>query len=90
MDERQRRSRDIQERIGRILYEDWDPLGLSGVAPRDEYDGYIGGDELTRPRDRTSPLFEAVKRKVLTALDRSLDRAKPDNAQPVEGAAMWW
>lgn len=46
--------------------------------------------ELTRPRDRASALFEAVKRKVLTALDRSLDRAKPGNEQPVEGAAMWW
>ncbi len=46
--------------------------------------------ELTRPRDRTSALFDAVKRKVLTALDRSLDRAKPGNEQPVEGAAMWW
>ncbi|MEH2511664.1 sulfonate transport system ATP-binding protein [Nitrobacteraceae bacterium AZCC 1564] len=46
--------------------------------------------ELSRPRDRTSPLFEAVKRKVLTALDRSLDRAKPGNDQPVAGAAMWW
>jgi hypothetical protein len=43
MDERARRSREIQDRIGRILYEDWDPLGLRGVAPSDEYDSYIGG-----------------------------------------------
>ncbi len=43
MDEKQRRSRDIQNSIGRILYEDWDPIGLSGIAPGDEYDGYIGG-----------------------------------------------
>lgn len=43
MDQREHRGRDIQDRIGRILYEDWDPLGLRGVAPSDEYDSYIGG-----------------------------------------------
>jgi len=43
MDERARRGREIQDEISRILYEDWDPLGLSGIAPRDEYDSYIGG-----------------------------------------------
>jgi sulfonate transport system ATP-binding protein len=30
--------------------------------------------DLTRPRDRASPAFEAVKHEVLAALDRSLDR----------------
>ena len=30
--------------------------------------------ELTRPRDRASPAFEAVKHQVLAALDRSLNR----------------
>lgn len=43
MDERVRRSREIQDRIRRILLEDWDPLGLRGVAPSDEYDSYISG-----------------------------------------------
>ena len=33
---------------------------------------------LARPRDRNSPLFENFKRRVLTALDRSLDRNVPD------------
>jgi len=46
--------------------------------------------ELARPRDRASPLFEAVKRDLLNALDRSLDRAPPAGEQPVTGAAMWW
>ncbi len=46
--------------------------------------------DLTRPRDRASPLFEGVKRRVLNALDRSLDRAPPAGEQPVTGAAMWW
>jgi hypothetical protein len=43
MNERERRGREIQDRIGRILYEDWDPLGLRNVAPSDEYDSYVGG-----------------------------------------------
>jgi hypothetical protein len=43
MDERERRGREIQDKIGRVLYEDWDPLGLRGVGPSDEYDSYIGG-----------------------------------------------
>jgi len=43
MNERERRARDIQNRIGSILYEDWDPLALRGVAPSEEYESYIGG-----------------------------------------------
>jgi sulfonate transport system ATP-binding protein len=46
---------------------------------------------LARPRDRSAQLFEQVKRRVLTALDRSLDRnliaaQSGSNA----GEAMWW
>ena len=43
MDDRARCGREIQDRIGRILYEDWDPLNLRGVAPPDEYGSYVGG-----------------------------------------------
>ena len=43
MDEREHRGREIQQKIGTILYEDWDPLQLRGAAPSDEYDRYIGG-----------------------------------------------
>ena len=43
MDERQRRSREIQNRIAKILYEEWDPVGLRGTAQSDEYDSYVGG-----------------------------------------------
>jgi hypothetical protein len=43
MDEKERRAREIQDQIGRVLYEEWDPLGLRGVAPSDEYDSYVGG-----------------------------------------------
>ncbi|MDB5617277.1 ABC transporter ATP-binding protein [Tardiphaga sp.] len=46
---------------------------------------------LARPRDRASPLFEAVKHRVMIALDRSLDRNLPDGVvQPGVGEAMWW
>jgi sulfonate transport system ATP-binding protein len=47
---------------------------------------------LGRPRDRNSELFDNFKRRVLTALDRSLDRNVPDidpNANS-PGDAMWW
>jgi sulfonate transport system ATP-binding protein len=46
---------------------------------------------LARPRDRNSPLFDSFKRRVLTALDRSLDRSVPDaEAKSTAGEAMWW
>ena len=46
---------------------------------------------LARPRDRNSPLFDNFKRRVLTALDRSLDRSVPDTeAKSTAGEAMWW
>jgi sulfonate transport system ATP-binding protein len=46
---------------------------------------------LARPRDRNSPHFDNFKRRVLTALDRSLDRNVPDaEARANAGEAMWW
>jgi sulfonate transport system ATP-binding protein len=46
---------------------------------------------LARPRDRNSPHFDNFKRRVLTALDRSLDRSVPDaEARSTTGEAMWW
>jgi len=46
---------------------------------------------LARPRDRNSPLFDNFKRRVMTALDRSLDRDVPDaDAKSNAGEAMWW
>jgi sulfonate transport system ATP-binding protein len=48
--------------------------------------------DLPRPRDRQSAAFDFAKRRVLAALDRSLDRTgqhHPESkADP--GAAMWW
>src|ERR1700739_4213479 len=49
--------------------------------------------DLPRPRDRQSAAFDFVKRRVLAALDRSLNRApaSAEGEQKAEaGAAMWW
>ena len=43
MDERDRRARDIQDRISRILFEDWNPFEFKDDLPSDEYDRYVGG-----------------------------------------------
>ncbi|HZC57494.1 MAG TPA: ABC transporter ATP-binding protein [Xanthobacteraceae bacterium] len=51
------------------------------------------GVDLPRPRDRQSAAFDFVKRRVLTALDRSLARTVTDAAAEPKaeaGAAMWW
>src|SRR4051812_43100102 len=49
--------------------------------------------DLPRPRDRQSAAFDFAKRRVLTALDRSLDRAvgiEHPEQKAAQGAAMWW
>jgi sulfonate transport system ATP-binding protein len=49
--------------------------------------------DLPRPRDRQSAAFDFAKRRVLAALDRSLDRkiGVDDREHKAEqGAAMWW
>ena len=49
--------------------------------------------ELSRPRDRQSAAFDFAKRRVLAALDRSLDRrVTSDDAETktTAGAALWW
>ena len=43
MKPRQRRAREIQAAIGRILWEEWDPIGMRGSGPDDEYNAYVGG-----------------------------------------------
>jgi len=49
--------------------------------------------DLPRPRDRQSAAFDFVKRRVLAALDRSLDRgvrADDGETRAGAGAALWW
>jgi sulfonate transport system ATP-binding protein len=51
------------------------------------------GVDLPRPRDRQSAAFDFVKRRVLGALDRSLNRAATETAdepKTTAGAALWW
>jgi sulfonate transport system ATP-binding protein len=55
------------------------------------YDEIIA--RLPRPRDRQSADFDLVKRRVLKALDRSLDRVVTTDAgetTSAAGAALWW
>jgi hypothetical protein len=40
-DSREKRAAEIQDSIRQILFHDWDPIGVSGTAPEDEYDSYI-------------------------------------------------
>jgi sulfonate transport system ATP-binding protein len=49
--------------------------------------------DLPRPRDRQSAAFDFAKRRVLAALDRSLQRGvthEPDETKTSAGAALWW
>ena len=49
--------------------------------------------DLPRPRDRQSAAFDFAKRRVLAALDRSLDRSVITDAGETKtdaGAALWW
>jgi sulfonate transport system ATP-binding protein len=48
--------------------------------------------DLPRPRDRQSAVYDFAKRRVLAALDRSLQRPGADDAQTTTGAgaALWW
>jgi sulfonate transport system ATP-binding protein len=49
--------------------------------------------DLPRPRDRQSAAFDHIKRRVLAALDRSLERAKvvdDGHTRADSGAALWW
>jgi sulfonate transport system ATP-binding protein len=49
--------------------------------------------DLPRPRDRQSAAFDFAKRRVLAALDRSLERDKRFDDKEVKaeaGAALWW
>jgi sulfonate transport system ATP-binding protein len=49
--------------------------------------------DLPRPRDRQSAAFDFTKRRVLAALDRSLDRVRRVDDSEVKaaaGAALWW
>jgi len=35
---KEKRVAEIQDSIRQILYREWDPIGVSGSTPEDEYD----------------------------------------------------
>lgn len=46
---------------------------------------------LAHPRDRLSPAYESVHRKVLLALDKTMKgEAQPSDDRDTEAAALWW
>jgi sulfonate transport system ATP-binding protein len=46
---------------------------------------------LSRPRDKLSPLFDAAKRRVMQAIDRSLsEEHRPPPRQAADGSSLWW
>jgi sulfonate transport system ATP-binding protein len=68
-----------------------DRIMVMGARPGRIFDEI--GVDLPRPRDRQSAAFDFAKRRVLAALDRSLNRGplSAEGEQKAEaGAAMWW
>jgi sulfonate transport system ATP-binding protein len=46
---------------------------------------------LPRPRDKLSPLFDGVKRRVMQAIDRSLsEESRAGQRQGADGTSLWW
>jgi sulfonate transport system ATP-binding protein len=45
---------------------------------------------LARPRDRRSEAFDALKRRVLASLDRSMHAPDAPQERIAEGAGLWW
>jgi hypothetical protein len=43
MNQKRKKAVQIQESIRRILFEEWDPIGVNSFATDDEYDFYVGG-----------------------------------------------
>jgi hypothetical protein len=42
-DDRSKRAAEIHDAIRQVLFDDWDPIGVNDIFPKDEYDAYIGG-----------------------------------------------
>src|SRR5688500_4481596 len=40
---KKKKAAEIQESIRKILFYDWDPIGINDFGPDDEYDSYVGG-----------------------------------------------
>jgi len=42
MKTKEERGQEIMDAIRTVLENDWDPIGIKGIGPTAEYDGYIG------------------------------------------------
>jgi sulfonate transport system ATP-binding protein len=60
------------------------------MSPRPGRIFEIADVPLGRPRDRRSDAFEALKRRVLTALDKTMLPGATPREPIAEGAGMWW
>jgi hypothetical protein len=74
------RAREIQRSIAQVLYEIWDPLSLSGIAPRDEYDSYVGRvyRALSAPRSHEHIVAElrSIEREYMGVAEPDVDRLR--------------
>ncbi|NLC82957.1 MAG: hypothetical protein GX748_17395 [Lentisphaerae bacterium] len=62
MKTKEQRGQEIMDAIRSVLVNDWDPIGIKGIGPNDEYDGYIG--QVYRLLSK-SPTEEDVARQLL-------------------------
>ena len=61
-DPRAQRAAEIQEAIRRVLYDDWNPIGVDSLPP-DEYDAYIAPIYRLLTETRTElDLLQALRR----------------------------
>ena len=75
---RTERAARIQDAIRQIMFRDWDPIGVCGDLPEDEYDSYIGGVyrilATSRSEDALAQFLAGVERDVL-----GVSEAPPDH-----------
>ena len=86
---------DLQDHL-LDLWNEFKPTLVDRIVVMRPHPGQVADEieiDLPRPRDRQSAAFDFAKRRVLAALDRSLDRtvrAEHPEQKAAQGAAMWW
>jgi hypothetical protein len=59
--------REGSQQLRRLLLDEWDPVGVAGCAPDDEYDSYVG------------PVVSLARENDLKGLTEYLDWARTQN-----------
>lgn len=75
MKTKEQRGQDIMDAIRAVLVNDWDPIGIKGYGPEDEYDGYIG--QIYRLLTQV-PTVEDVARQLLLFESHDIGMPKRD------------